>query len=265
MQSKLKTSTVLFSDIRNFTRLTRELGALQVINLLNKYLETMACAIEGHNGVLHKFMGDAIMAVFGLPVARKFDAKNAVQCGLQMIEVLEELSKNSAFDNKLHIGIGISSGSVVSGIIGSKNRSEYTVIGDAVNLASRLENETKKFKVDILICEDTYNFVSPHFHCREIDTVSLKGINDPVKIYTVIKDKKVPYSYKEALLTKNYALGLQCYYNQNYKQSFEYFKTAYFYDMTDGPTEIFLDRCINLILSNQNFISANKQLGAVPK
>jgi len=251
MQSKLKTCTILFSDIRNFTRLTSELGAVQVVDLLNKYLNTMADAIENHEGILDKFMGDAIMAVFGLPYTHTLDPINAIKCGLEMIEILEKFNQNVSFDKILNIGIGISTGTVVSGNIGSKRRSEYTVIGDSVNLASRLENETKKFNLNILICENTYNHVSLDFHCREIDTVLLKGINDPIKIYTVVKHKKLPYSYKESLLNKHYSIGLKHYYTQNYLESFKHFKQAHSFDENDGPTVLFMDRCIELIASDK--------------
>lgn len=253
IQSKLKTCTILFSDIRNFTRLTSELGAVQVVDLLNKYLNTMADAIDNHNGILDKFIGDAIMAVFGLPHNQKLDPKNAVKCGLEMIEILEKFNEDIPFDTILNIGIGISTGTVVSGNIGPKKKSEYTVIGNSVNLASRLENETKKFKVNILICETTYNLVSLDFHCREIDTVLLKGINTPIKIYTVIKDKKKPYSDKEMLLNKYYSIGLKHYYTQNYQESFRHFKLAHFLDKNDGPTLLFIERCTALITNDKHF------------
>ncbi len=251
IQSKLSTCTILFSDIRNFTKLTSELGAVQVVDLLNKYLNTMAGAIDNHDGVLDKFIGDAIMAVFGLPHTQKIDPKNAVRCGLEMIEILEKFNQEIPYDTILNIGIGISTGTVVSGKIGSKKRSEHTVIGNSVNLASRLENETKKFKVNILICETTYNLVSLDFHCREIDTVLLKGIDAPIKIYTVIKDKRKPFSDKEMLLNEYYSIGLKHYYNQNYLASFRHFKLAYFLDKNDGPTLLFIDRCMAQIANDK--------------
>lgn len=258
MLSKFSTCSILFSDIRNFTQLTRKLGAIQVVDLLNEYLNSMVTPIYSHKGILDKFMGDAIMAVFGLPYTQDNDATNAVKCALDMIEILKDFNKNPAFNNDLTIGIGISTGNVVSGNIGTKMRSEHTVIGDSVNLASRLENETKKFKVNILICEATYNLVFADFYCREIDTVSIKGISDPIKIYTVVRDKSVPYSKKEKLLNQHYSMGLNYYYIQNYQESFKHFKFACSIDKSDGPSKLFMSRCIELISIDVDFKSENE-------
>ncbi|WP_257669668.1 adenylate/guanylate cyclase domain-containing protein [Parapedobacter tibetensis] len=186
LQSKNRKCSILFSDIRNFTKLTEELGAPQIVELLNRYFDAMVTSIHKHHGILDKFIGDAVMAVFGVPYTNSSDAVNAITCALDMFRVIEETNKNQNGNVELNIGIGISTGYVVSGNIGSEKRYEYTVIGDPVNLAARLESETKKYGVKILICENTYQQVSTEFECKAIDTVLLKGKQHPVKIYTVL-------------------------------------------------------------------------------
>ena len=189
LKGKNRKCSILFSDIRNFTKLTEELGAAQIVALLNKYFDAMVGSINKYNGVLDKFIGDAIMAVFGVPYTDASDAINAVDCALEMFKIIDEA--NFLNKNELTIGIGISTGVVVSGNIGSEKRFEYTVIGDSVNLAARLENATKKYGVRILVCENTYNIVKSEFHCEEIDIVLLKGKQKPVRIYTVVARKEI--------------------------------------------------------------------------
>ncbi|MFD0862948.1 GAF domain-containing protein [Sungkyunkwania multivorans] len=189
MQSKNRKCTILFSDIRNFTKLTEELGATQIVDLLNKYFDVMVNAIHTHNGILDKFIGDAIMAVFGVPYTNSSDSVNAVRCALNMFKMLDNLNENKNIAAKLNIGVGISTGNVISGNIGSEKRFEYTVIGDPVNIAARLESETKKYDVPILVCENTYHNIVDYFFCEEIDSVVLKGKQHSVKIYTVVKEK----------------------------------------------------------------------------
>lgn len=184
LKGEKRKCTILFSDIRNFTKLTEELGAVQIISLLNKYFDGMVGSIHKFNGILDKFIGDAIMAVFGIPYTDVSDAINAVDCALEMLTIIDEA--NYLSENEVKIGIGISTGTVVSGNIGSEKRFEYTVIGDSVNLASRLENATKKYGVNILICENTYRIVKSEFICEEVDVVLLKGMQNPVRIYTVV-------------------------------------------------------------------------------
>lgn len=184
LQGHNQRCSILFSDIRNFTRLTEELGAGQIVSLLNKYFDAMVDSVNKHNGVLDKFIGDAIMAVFGVPYTNNSDAINAVSCAMEMFKLIDE--NNFLIKNNITIGVGISTGMVISGNIGSEKRYEYTVIGDSVNLAARLEDATKMYGVRLLICENTYKSVREVFNCREVDVVLLKGKHNPVKIYTVI-------------------------------------------------------------------------------
>ena len=164
-----------------------------------------------------------------------------------MFEKLEELNNTGGFGVNLNIGIGISTGNVVSGNIGSEKRFEYTVIGDPVNLAARLESETKKYNVKILICENTYRNVSDNFHCREIDSVLIRGKQNEVKIYSV--DGEVG-----AELTKGYKMfcdyfsdGLKAFQNKEYKIAKNKFLQADELYEKDGPTALFLARCDEIL------------------
>jgi adenylate cyclase len=243
LQGNFSKCSILFSDIRNFTTLTEEFGAIQIVELLNSYFEAMLVSVHKYNGILDKYIGDAIMTVFGVPYANITDAKNAVNCALDMFESLADLNKKNNSLPQLNIGIGISTGNVVSGNIGSEKRFEYTVIGDSVNLAARLESATKTYKVDMLICEETYNEVKNDFHCREIDTVMVKGKLTPVKIFSVVAKKTVSLSHSQKEFLQHYAKGLKEYRRKNYEKASIHFVAANDIMPSDGPTKLFLKKC----------------------
>ncbi|GAA3522391.1 hypothetical protein GCM10022393_41180 [Aquimarina addita] len=235
--------SILFSDIRNFTTLTEEFGAIQIVELLNKYFEAMINSVYKYDGILDKYIGDAIMSVFGVPYANISDAKNAVGCALDMFTMLAILNTQNSQLPIINIGVGISTGNVVSGNIGSEKRFEYTVIGDSVNLAARLESATKIYNVDLLICEETYKEVNPYFHCREIDTLKVKGKQIPVKVYTVSGHKNVPLTEEQLQFNTKFTEGLYYYRNKQYKQAKQSFLDANILMSNDGPTHLFITRC----------------------
>ena len=250
LKGKYGKCSMLFSDIRDFTTLTEELGAIQIVELLNKYFNSMVNSIHTHKGILDKFIGDAIMAVFGVPYTSKTDASNAVRCALDMFKMLDELNNGNHTNHIINIGIGISTGHVVSGNIGSEKRFEYTVIGDPVNLAARLESATKDYKLKLLICETTCKHIASEFHCREIDTVLVKGKNKPVKIYTVIGQKDQPLSKDYMEFCNYFQEGLGHYRNKDFKHAQRKFKLANAIDPNDGPTQLFLNRCNHLMINS---------------
>jgi adenylate cyclase len=180
-------ATVLFSDIRGFTTITEKLGAQGTVALLNEYFTLMVDCIQREEGMLDKFIGDAIMAAFGIPVGHDDDADRAVRASIAMIRELWNWNKVRVSEGKLpvDIGIGLNTDNVVSGTIGSKKRMDYTIIGDGVNLAARLESACKQYGAHILISEFTYKQLRGTYYSRELDLVVVKGKTKPVAIYEV--------------------------------------------------------------------------------
>src|SRR5581483_5369651 len=166
-------ATVLFCDIRSFTNLTEELGAQATVALLNEYFSAMVNCITAEGGMLDKFIGDAIMAEFGIPISHGDDPDRAMRAAIAMINELNALNlrRRELGQKSIAIGIGLNTDSIVSGNIGSPKRMDYTVIGDGVNLASRLEGACKEYSAQILCSENTYKKLRGSYRAREIDRV----------------------------------------------------------------------------------------------
>lgn len=181
--------TVLFSDIRGFTSLSEKMPAQQVSELLNEYFTEMEPIITKYNGIINKFIGDAIMAIFGEPIQDENHVQNAVKCGYEMLEKVEKLNRKWAVEKKpeIEIGIGINTGEVFVGNIGSVNRMEYTVIGDTVNLASRLESYNKVYKTKMLISPSVYKEVKTFTDALKIPEVRIRGKANKMDIYEVLR------------------------------------------------------------------------------
>lgn len=183
-------ATILFCDIRNFTTLSEKMNAEDLVAFLNSYFNRMVKPVIENDGVLDKFIGDAIMAVFGPPIGYGDNAEKACNTALDMKESLAEYnSQRKGFGKEeISIGIGINTGEIVAGNIGNIDRMEYTVIGDTVNIASRVEGLSKVYGVQILITENTIEKLPPGhgFIIRELDIVMVKGRRKPVLIYELI-------------------------------------------------------------------------------
>lgn len=179
--------TVLFSDIRGFTSMSEQMSAQQVSQLLNEYFSEMEPIVSKHNGIINKFIGDAVMAVFGEPIQDENHPLNAVKCGYEMLQRVKELDEKWQKEGKpiIKIGVGINTGEVFVGNIGSEKRMEYTVIGDTVNLASRLESYNKTYKTEILISSSTYEASKEHIEANEITDVEIRGKAQKMNIYEV--------------------------------------------------------------------------------
>jgi adenylate cyclase len=182
------TITILFSDIRSFTSISENMDAQVLVGLLNEYFAEMVGIVMSEDGVVDKYIGDAIMAVFGAPVPKPDDAVRAVRAAVKMRSALVHLNERLATRGlgPLRTGIGVHTGVVVAGNIGSELRMEYTVIGDAVNLASRLESSTKDVGVGVLISEDTWALVKGHIVARPVKEITVKGRAQPVMTYEVL-------------------------------------------------------------------------------
>ena len=182
-----QTVAVLFSDIRNFTGISEAFSAEEIVSMLNDYFGRMMEPVFRYEGMLDKFMGDAMMAVFGAPVAREDDAVRAVMAALDMRRILMRYNRQRIRCGlePIETGIGITKGEAVTGNIGSEQRMEYTVIGDTVNVASRLEGLTKKYEYKILINDRVYEDIKDRIPCVDLGFAQVKGKGETVHIYGV--------------------------------------------------------------------------------
>lgn len=180
--------TVLFSDIRGFTTMSENAPPEQIVEMLNVHFTVMADIILKHNGTIDKYIGDAIMAFWGAPVKTDDHAERAVLAGKEMLAGLEEVNrilKERGFEHEIRIGVGINTGTATIGSIGSEIKKNYTVVGDTVNLSSRLESITKEQKVPLLFSEYTYEKIKDKIDCKRVGNVTVKGREHAVDIYTI--------------------------------------------------------------------------------
>ena len=214
---KRKPVSVLFSDIRSYTTLTEGMEAEQVVSMLNEYFEEMVDAVFKYKGTLDKYIGDALMAVFGSPAPLEDHALCAMQSAVEMRQRLRVFNEERVAKNKkaISIGMGIHSDEVVSGNIGSSKRMELTSIGDGVNLASRLEGTSKQYGTDLVISENTYKDYKDKLWVRELDLITVKGKSKPVRIYELLGfkegDLKQELTDKQHGIVKYYAEGREWY------------------------------------------------------
>lgn len=250
MVGERKDVTILFSDIRGYTTLTENLGASEVVALLNQYFETMVEAVFHCEGTLDKFIGDALMAVFGAPLPLnppEIHGWMAVKSALDMRKRLKEFNDSRPGEIPLRFGIGISSGEVVSGNIGSQKRMDYTVIGDAVNLSSRLEQLTKEYGCDIILSEFTYSLCSDRIWVRELDKVRVKGQNQPVGIYELLQSSSEPIDGETQRFLELYKNGRDAYIARNFQQAINFFEAALTIRQNDKPVEVHIERSLNYL------------------
>ena len=199
---EIKPATIFFSDIRSFTAISEKLTPSEVVTFLNEYMTLMVDCVNRTHGVVDKYIGDAIMAVWGTPISHGNDAENAINGALMMRTALRKFNQNRGGDRKpiIKVGCGLNSGDVLAGQIGSNERMEYTVIGDAVNLASRIEALNKPMGTDLLISQGTADVVEGIFDLVPMNKIKVKGKSEPQQIYAVLgrlDDPDRPKSLKE--------------------------------------------------------------------
>lgn len=237
-------ATILFSDIRGFTSLSEKMHPKTVVQMLREYFSLMVGAVFQFHGTVDKYIGDALMAIFGAPTPQPKHAELAVRAALEMKTLLSRFNAERVKTGQepLEIGIGIHTGNVVVGNIGSEKRLEYTAIGDAVNLSSRLEGINKEYGTSIIISEFTYHQISAQMIVRELDEVRVKGRRKPVKIYEVLgntEDLSAPITE----LLVHFADGLTSYRQQHWDRAMAYFQQALHCVPADGPSHLYLERC----------------------
>ena len=241
-----KDLTVLFSDIRGFTTISEKLTPEELVHLLNEYLTAMTKVVFKYDGLLDKYIGDAVMAVFGAPLDQPDHALRACRTALGMMEELKKLQKKWAEEGKpvLDIGIGINSGDMVVGNMGSDMRFDYTVVGDMVNLGSRLEGINKEYGTNIVISEYTYNDVKDVLFCRELDSVIVKGRKLPVKIYELLDEGKDPE--KRGKTVGLFEEGLSKYKQGLWDEAIVSFRKCIEVEPDDAPSKLYIKRCEEL-------------------
>ncbi|MBE9067055.1 MASE1 domain-containing protein [Leptolyngbya cf. ectocarpi LEGE 11479] len=240
--------SILFADIRSYTTLTEQLSPEAVVALLNRYFETMVDVIFDHRGTLDKFIGDAIMAVFGSPIPQSDHAQRAVATALgmqQQLAIFNQQQQNQGLPT-LQIGIGINSDDVITGNIGSSKRMEFTAIGDGVNLTSRIESATKLYGCSIIISENTYECCQDMIWVRELDYVCVKGKRQPVRLYEVLGLRSQPLSSAQQTQIALYNQGRTHYQQRQFDLAIDIFSTLLRQVPDDQATHMHLKRCQQL-------------------
>ncbi|MBA4396529.1 MAG: adenylate/guanylate cyclase domain-containing protein [Syntrophus sp. (in: bacteria)] len=241
-----KDLSVLFSDIRGFTTISEKLTPEELVHLLNEYLTAMTDIVFKYDGLLDKYMGDAIMAVYGAPLDQPDHRLRACRTALDMLDALKELQKKWSDEGRpvLNIGVGVNSGDMVVGNMGSQMRFDYTVMGDSVNLGSRLEGINKEYGTNIIISEYTYAGVKDVLTCRELDSVRVKGKKLPVKIYELLCEKKDAEPHGAFL--RCFEAGLEKYKQARWDEAISVFRQALEIRPADPPSELYIKRCEDL-------------------
>ena len=245
MGGKESLGTVLFSDVRSFTTLTESLGATGTVSLLNEYFTVMVDCITGEGGMLDKFIGDAIMAIFGTPFAHDDDPDRGVRAAIKMMEDLYILNDARVKDGQLAIdhGMGVNTGMIVSGNIGSPKRMDYTVIGDGVNLAARLESACKQYGVRIIISEYTFESLKATYRTREIDKVIVKGKTKPVSIFEVLDYHNKDTFPNMIEVLGNFNNGVDYYKDARWDDAKKLFKEGLKGNPEDKCSKMYVERC----------------------
>lgn len=235
-----RTVAILFSDIRSFTVISEHNSAEVIVSFLNTYLERMVRIIRRHGGYVDKFIGDAILAIFGAPVSYEDNAARAVRAAQEMAAGVTEIDVEGIVlpPGGFATGIGVHEGTVIVGNIGSQDKFDYTVIGDNVNLASRLEGLTKHYHASVLLSDVVHDRILDEVGTREVDTVRVKGKETPTTLYTPVEAGTI-----DDESAQNYKKGLSMYKLGNWTTATDYFQrvsTAY---PKDFLAQMYIQRC----------------------
>jgi adenylate cyclase len=236
--------TAFFSDVVGFSTICQKLTPQQLIELFNEYLSAMGEIIEAHGGTIDKFEGDAIIAFYGAPIPHEDHAARACLAVLAMQEKLVEMREKWKREGKplLHARMSINTGPMFVGNMGSKTRVDYTIMGDAVNLAARLEPGCKIYGVSTQIGETTYEGAKHVIEARELDRLIVVGRSEPVTTYEILS-RKGELDAQKAEVTGLYCRGLELYRNRRWNEAISYFRHALQLDPQDGPSLTYIERC----------------------
>jgi len=237
--------TILFSDVQNFTAISESMDSTKLVELLNEYLTAMTDIVLKYRGTLDKYIGDAIMAFYGAPVTREDHAFMACYTAVGMVEELKRLRERWSVRKlpQINMRIGIHMGEATVGNMGSAKRFDYTVMGDTVNLASRLEGLNKAYGTTILTTEDTACLVEKSFVLREIDMVQVVGRKRPVRIYELLATSSTSLPKQQEEAFSSYVAGLEAYRQQSWDNALELFQHSLTLWPQDGPSRTMVERC----------------------
>jgi adenylate cyclase len=237
--------TVIFSDVAGFTTISERLTPTQLVELLNEYLTAMTDIVFSHGGIIDKYEGDAIMAEFGAPLPDEMHALKACHAALDMQKTLAVMRKKLKAEGRpeLHARVGINSGPMVIGNMGSREIFDYTVMGDNVNLSSRLEGVNKVYGTYIMCSEATRLMVGDEIVTRELDIIRVKGKTEGVKIHEVLARAGEGLGDVRSRVVETYLLGLDAYKNRKWAEGIERFRETLAIDPSDGPSALYLQRC----------------------
>ena len=246
---ELKELTIMFTDIRSFTSIAEQMGPDDLVFFLNEYLSEMTDIVFNRWGTLDKYIGDAIMAFWGSPYPQPDHKFRACACALEMQARLQELNAKWGLAGRkpLSVGVGISSGVVNVGNMGSSRRLSWTVMGDEVNLASRLEGLNKEYHAQIIVSEHTQREVSAEFVWRELDQIRVKGKLQPVGIYELLAFAPDAAKYED--LRARFHEALTAYRRQSWKQAIRGFEDVLVRYPEDGPSQVLLRRSQEFLLA----------------
>jgi adenylate cyclase len=241
------TMSVYFSDIAGFTTISEHLSAKQLVTLLNEYLTAMTDLVLEHGGVVDKYIGDAVMAFWGAPLASADHARRAVACAVAMRKRCAELRAGwkERFGHELHARAGVNTGLAVSGNMGSKHKYNYTVMGDMVNLASRLEGANKPYGTYLMISEATLHAVGDAFAVRELDVIAVKGKAQGVRVYEVI-DVAADATAEAKALAVRFEEALAHYRALRFADARAIF-TELVERHDDPPSRLYVERCTHFL------------------
>ncbi len=238
-------ATVMFTDVRGFTTITEEYGAQGTVSFLNDYFSLMVDCITKEGGMLDKFIGDAIMACFGLPMSHEDDPDRAVRASIEMIKTLWRWNQDRSSKGLkvVDMGIGLNTDTVVSGNIGSPKRMDYTLIGDGVNLAARLESACKSYFARILVSESTVQKLKGTYRLRAVDLVVVKGKTQPVKVFEIL-DYHDEDSFPNLMdVVNHFNDGMNAYQAANWDKAIERFNQCLKFNPEDHLSQSYVERC----------------------
>jgi len=236
---------ILFSDIAGFTSFSEKLSATELVNFINAYLNEMTKIVLKNKGTLDKYIGDAVMAFWGAPIELNNNEELACRTAIEMQKKLDELRAIWELPEakQLQVRIGINCGEVVVGNIGGETRFDYTVMGDNVNLASRLEGANKQYNTFIMVGENVFNAIGDKIIVRELDNIRVKGKLKPTKVFELIGMKDDEFAINRFNRLADYVLGLDYYKSRKFNDALMKFNEVLKNIPDDGPSKVYIERC----------------------